>query len=301
MFMERCPKYPLKTPSGWSIQGHSVAGLCTGFILKPLNVGLDGGICTRKKLKALFLTHTHMDHTQHLPQITARHDVFDDNKPRQHLPIYMPPSAERPIRTYMEGVIQLSARETTPLDCSKAETVWDRQCYMPHCVQPGMSFYLNGVIVETLRAYHGHVETIGYGFTSKYKGLKDELKCPHDGQKMCKTCQQTIRDMRKEGKSVHSDKFHHELVYFCDSTIENLTKHEEWKKYPVIMCECTHYTKNRSPTHTHIEDLKPVMLNHPQKQWVLLHASQSYSYEQLVQFEKELQTLGLDIIVIKIN
>lgn len=300
MFLEKCRTYPLKNKGKWSIQGHSVAGFSTGFILGPMKWGLDAGIYTRKKLGKLFLTHQHMDHTQALPQITARHDTFDSTKPKQPIHIFMPQSVELPVRKYMEGVIALSARETTPLDCSEKSIVWDRQCYMPVPVEAGQTITVDNVSVEILRAYHGHVETVGYGFKSIHKRLKDEFTCSHiEGRKVCSECKQNIMEARKRKENIHQLIYLPELVFFCDSTIDNLTLHHEWQSYPVIMCECTHYGNASSSTHTDIKVLKPIMLAYSDKQWILLHASQSYSSSELDAFEKELHTSGLDVIIIR--
>jgi hypothetical protein len=57
-----------------------------------------------------------------------------------------------------------------------------------------------------------------------------------------------------------------ELAFYCDSQILNLTNHEEWKKYPIVICECTGFpeahpdpTKVQVNYHTHLNELEIVM------------------------------------------
>ena len=83
----------------WSIQGHSKAGERTGFWLEPLKIVLDAGLSTYKSPKAIFITHSHTDHSTHIPDIyTTRTTPF---KGQEHLvgrPIIMP--------TYMLSLIE---------------------------------------------------------------------------------------------------------------------------------------------------------------------------------------------------
>ena len=100
----------------------------------------------------------------------------------------------------------------------------------------------------------------------------------------------------------------HEFVFFCDSTIDNLKNHSEWKKYLVIMCECTGYPQISGTSesmyergHTHLDDLLPIMLENIDKHWILLHASLAVKSEQLINFEKYLnKEYKLNITIINL-
>ena len=57
-----------------------------------------------------------------------------------------------------------------------------------------------------------------------------------------------------------------ELAFYCDSQILNLTNHEEWKKYPIVICECTGFPESHPDPqkvqknyHTHLNELEVVM------------------------------------------
>lgn len=70
-----------------------------------------------------------------------------------------------------------------------------------------------------------------------------------------------------------------EFVFYCDSTIDNLASHNEWKKYPVVVCECTGLNispldngeRNYDNNHTSLATLKPIMLDNKDKKWFIIH------------------------------
>lgn len=90
--------------------------------------------------------------------------------------------------------------------------------------------------------------------------------------------------------------------------IRNLTDHSEWKKYPVIICECTGYPEIKhhpdydrplkKRTHTHLPELIPIMKEHTDKQWVLIHASTSISNKDLLQYQTSLREEGINITIL---
>merc|ERR1712037_533570 len=111
---------------------------------------------------------------------------------------------------------------------------------------------------------------------------------------------------RGEASSVHEmseEVVVPEMVFFCDSTIENLTKHKEWKRYPVLVVECTGYplrhTVESHVGHTHLSQLEEVMVENKQKQWVLVHASSTMRNRELAEEEVRLKSLGLNVVILR--
>ncbi len=94
-----------------------------------------------------------------------------------------------------------------------------------------------------------------------------------------------------------------EFVFFCDSTIENLSCHNEWKKYPVVVCECTGLDitkigigdRDYDQNHTSMLTLKPIMLNNRDKKWFLIHVSLGCGEETIKNIQDDLIKEGLDI------
>jgi hypothetical protein len=96
--------------------------------------------------------------------------------------------------------------------------------------------------------------------------------------------------------------FNPELAFFCDSTIQNLSDETEWKKYPVIVCECTGLDADKLNSgrdydcnHTSINKLKPIMLDNIDKKWLLIHVSMGCSDERIRQIETELINEGINV------
>ena len=87
-----------------------------------------------------------------------------------------------------------------------------------------------------------------------------------------------------------------ELAFYCDSSSKNLTLHDEWKKYPVVICECTEINPDEPVEdyekrgHTHIKNLIDTFQQNKDKQFILIHESVKYNDEQLSEFENRINT-----------
>jgi ribonuclease BN (tRNA processing enzyme) len=297
--LENCPKFQLDNPSKWTIQGTSKAGERTGFLVHPLKIVLDGGVVTAIKPIAVFNTHSHCDHTLALPTIFGPRLI--KIKGQEHLigrPLYLPSMAEKPIEKLMEAAILLSDNDPTydtNVDYSIKENIWKRQGYQPMVVKPNDKFLVPGlknIQVEVLKAYH-NTETLGYGFSTFRKKLKKEYSN--------KTSQQLIQ-LKKDRIEITEIINCFEFVFFCDSTIENLTKHDEWKQYPVIICECTGFPEmkkiDKNCPHTYLDDLEIIIKENREKQWILIHSARSITSEILMNHQNRLLSDGLNVLFI---
>ena len=284
--LDFCPEIQLENPSRWRISGHSKAGKRTGLFLKPMKIVLDAGLGTLQKPAAIMLTHSHYDHTLALPTLVSRFN--SPLKGQESLcgrPVFMPRGMGFKVQKLMEAVIILS--DDDPVISNQTD-VWKRMGYHPFEVTHAQVFEIPGIKdlqVETLKSYH-NTDSLGYGFVTKRKKLK---------QKYMNVDKEAIISARKEGEEITEVIEIPEIAFYCDSTIDNLILHDEWKKYPVILCECTGYpgkhetAQMRERFHTHLSDLIPVMKEHRDKQWVLLHASCAMEDEELAQIEQELR------------
>lgn len=159
--------------------------------------------------------------------------------------------------------------------------------------------------VEVLKAYHD-VQSNGYGFSSWKKQIKPEyehlIKDLTEEEKVDLTIEQIkqikqdkinqIKELKNNKIDMYEKKINPEFAFFCDSTIDNLAKHNEWKKYPVIICECTGLDIEKMDSeqdfdrnHTSLLTLKPIMLDNPDKKWFLIHVSMACSEEKIKQIE----------------
>jgi ribonuclease BN (tRNA processing enzyme) len=296
-----CPSVQLANPSHWTLTGHSRAGERTGLWLDPVKLALDAGMVSQKKPAAVLLSHSHYDHTSALPQLVySRHQdhqrVIAEQESLCGRPVLMPTEAELPVQRMMEAVMALSRGEASSVQEMPKEELWRRQGYHPFPVQPHDLVTIPGLKdlqVEVLPAYH-RCMSVGYGLSSVKKKLRQKF---HGAKK------EEIIAARKSGEEVTEEVVVPEMVFFCDSTIENLTKHEEWKRYPVLVVECTGYplrhTVESHVGHTHLSQLEEVMVENKQKQWVLLHASSTMRNRELAEEEVRLKSLGLNVVILR--
>jgi len=271
--LEHCIERTLNNPAKWTLQGHSKAGERTGFWLNPLRIVLDAGVVTNRHPNAIFITHSHVDHSWNLPWIYGARTPLKGYENLQGRPVFAPKSAW-PMLTQLEHAchnLSVGFMEDLP-------TIMVEQRVAPFLVGCGETLTdiqgLKGIVVETLQCYHP-AETVGYGFSIEVQKLKAEFSSLTGKE---------IGLLKKKGTEVTDKKIEPQLIFFGDTTVESLDNHEEWKKYPVIVIEFT-----KAIGHMHWDSLVPYIEKHQEISWVLIHSSQSLTDIQLRTFEKEVK------------
>lgn len=269
--LEDCPTYQLENPERWTLQGHSKAGERTGFWLHPEKIVLDAGLATKRKPKAVYITHKHIDHTGSLPYILSGRAGLR--------PVYMVQEVLGPLIAFQNAVRWICEDDDEP----DRDTALAKQGCDPHLVKPGTTFNASKTLrVEVLAAYH-ETQSVGYGFGRIKQKLKPEyaiLSGPEIGA------------LRQTGTTVTEEVVVPQLCFFCDSNTRNLSEHDEWRKYPVVVCECTGAGKpTPSKFHTSLEDLAPLIKSQTDAQWLLIHTSKSFDVEK--EGEARLREAGL--------
>lgn len=294
--LEQYPIIKLNNPSNWTIQGTSKAGERTGFLLNPLKIILDGGVVSSVKPLAVFLTHSHCDHTLALPTLFGKR--MNQIKGQEELygrPLYLTKDAELPVQKLMEATIFLSDNNSSySNNYDLKEKIWKRQGYHPIIANVNDKFKIPGIdniLVEVLKAYHSS-ECVGYGFSSVKNKIKNDYINFSKQEKL---------DFKNKGGILTEEKITHEFVFFCDSSIYNLEKHDEWKKYPIIICECTGFPEIKifyKDSHTYLDDIELIIRLNKEKKWFLIHSSKAISKETLMKHQDRLNKDGLDVTFI---
>ena len=160
------------------------------------------------------------------------------------------------------------------------------------------------LIEPTYSTSGNHGELNHYKATAKATHNKNQIKATNERLKISKIEAQKILKYTYTNKQP-------EMIFFSDSKIDNLTKHDEWKQYPVIMNECTGFDEVRTPEdtdatfHTHWCHIFPIMKDHKDKEWILIHTSWGVSNEIIDKYQKIMDDEGINGYIwktkIKIN
>ncbi len=273
---------------GWKLKGWSRAGCQTGFILYPHKILLDAGLTSSQKFDSIFITHQHVDHVHNLPLVCSRH------KPGCNT-IYVPKTSQDIIFKYFRLISELSSHEAKELT---DEQILIHQNINIVGVNSGDVIKLekDALIVEVLEAFHD-VQSNGYGFNSCKRVIKPEFSEIIELKQIDK-----IKELKEQKIEMYDKILIPEFVYFCDSSIDNLTSNSKWKKYPCVIVECTGLDSDSTTSyhsHTTLVELKPIMLENLDKRWILIHVSMKVSNEKIKQIEEELKSQGIDIYVCK--
>ena len=303
--------------SKMKLKGWSRAGCQTGFILYPYKILIDAGLTSSQKFDHVFITHQHVDHVHNLPLVCSRHKSGLNN-------IYVPSESKDIIFKYFRLITELSSNDAITLS---NDEICQHQNINIVGIDAGNFINIVGakslifksvtfdgkedLVVEVIKAYHD-VQSNGYGFNTIKKIIKPEYAEIIETKNV-----PAIKALKVQGIEMYDKKLNPEFVFFCDSTIENLTLHEEWKKYPCVVVECTGlYVLNSNNSnntntdtiddfdpsdrnHTSLRLLKSIMLENKNKRWILIHVSMKMSQDEIKRIETQLLEEGLNIYICK--
>lgn len=281
LYLEDCKKFQLT--KNIYLQGISKAGDRTGFMLYPHKILFDCGVRVKQAPYCILNTHCHIDHTGELPYICNKHKLFD----RPNYEVYTPESTIPFIMMLIKAVACVSNPNKINLTDNE---LLEKQKIRFNPVNAGNIFKIKDYEIEVLEAHHD-VQSVGYGISSFTKKLKSEYQGLSGKE---------LGDLRKNGVEIQEQIKTPDIAFFCDSTIHNLTEHDEWKKYPIIVCECTGLDGEVviDNYHTGITELLPVMLDNSSKLWVIIHTSRRLTQEMMEIEELKLKEMGLNVRVI---
>lgn len=259
-----------------TIKGFSIAALRTNFMIKELNVMLDGGLSSPFGVDHIFITHGHADHTASLP-----FHIYN-KKENSKIQIYFPSQISDYIKDFIESAYVLSSDcDIKTLDI-KREDLYLYKFYSGNSVNPNDNFEITiknkKYTIEVVKCYHS-VPCVGYGFIEKRQKLKEEYKTLTGKE---------IGELRKKGENIYFEQQYPFLLFLGDTSKEIL-KDENIKKYRTIMIECTFlleddYSQAEKTFHIHWKDLEVYIRDNPNITFVLYHFSQRYKKKELIEF-----------------
>ena len=296
--IEQCLQRKIR--NGWTLQGHSKAGERTCFYIDPLNICLDAGLNTYKGVKGILISHMHSDHSQEwIHLLNRRKEPVKGQEEEIGRPVYFPESGYDSITGlyYANQRCGSGKKATMKYD----ESFLHNRMINPIKIKVGDVFKFPGlgdIWVEVLPAYHS-VDSVGYGIFAKRNKIKPEYLALSKSKK--KEDKAKFIEMRKNPDiSLTEMTDIPQLMFFSDSTIDNLTKHEEWKKYPTIMVECTGFDEVSDADtiyerqHTHWDHLFPVMKENKDKEWIVIHTTFGINNDVIDKYQKIMDDNEID-------
>lgn len=281
-----------------SMTGVSSAGIMTSFIFKPFNFMIDFGSRTNKTSTVGFLTHQHSDHSLMIPNFCSSNKEMTKT-------LVIPVESYEIICGFIKSRYLLNHPEMHGITDSALRSLLNFKIIPAYPGQIINSDVLSNdstkrfpFNVEVLQAYHS-VMSLGYGFSTVKRKLKPEAKEFIKESKI-----QSMKDALDNFEMVNGEAYNYdvkyEFVFYCDSSIHNLIKHDEWKKYPVVICECTGFQKISNGTvykegHTKIGELIPIMLENIDKKWILIHTNHYTPKEEKEELCNEIKSMGVDL------
>ena len=253
--------------------GRSWAADCTAFVVPALDLALDAGYPVHgRRMKSVFITHTHTDHCHHVTHLKSR-----SKPPDVYLPL---PSVPR-----LEHFIDVAQQLTSNLTPEQyADIAWDT-CYVPRGVQPGNRLIVNekrGLICHVVSCDHT-VPCVGFCFSQRKCALKPEFRGLPGRE---------IGKLRKEGVEVTEETEQPLFCFLGDTTASILRDGPDAERIlacPTVIIECSFLTddcRENATRSKHVlwSDLRPHVVSHPDTTFVLTHFSHRWSTEEVGDF-----------------
>lgn len=272
------------------LAGYSRCAYRTGFILRSLNLGFDGGPPLSKSIRNFLITHTHADHIASLPFtiISELSNPTSKQSKKEPIIIYCPSRDKQLLENYIRSLISLNSSRYF----SEASLSY---LYQIVGVEVGDKFQvlLNKQLteIEVFKCYHGRKPTVGYGLSLLVTKLKEEYK-ELPGREIKKLKDEKCQEIFYQAN-------YPQIAYLCDTT-EKVFENESIFRYPIIMVECTFFIPDEiqdaiDKNHTHWQNLKPIVKSHPENHFILFHFTQGHKDDLIHAFFEEQEVKNLTI------
>lgn len=187
------------------------------------------------------------------------------------LDIYVPDPCVQFLKPYLKSAQNLN-------DCAEDSTP---EKYAIHGVKNGasISFANNLYVAQVIECDHT-VPSVGYLFYERRSKLKEEYK-NMEGKELAK--------LKKQNVQVSQEVLVPLFAFLGDTLPTVFEKYPVLFTFPHIITECTflHGEQAESKGHTHWSGLKPIVEQHPEVNFVLIHWSCSHKNEEIVEFFKK--------------
>lgn len=243
------------------IEGVSLAGIHTSFIIPELEIAIDvaQGLPFNLGAKTFFITHGHLDHAAGIPYVISQKMLNSHNAPVFFTPQEIIAPLER-ILAEWQSLEQHTYRYEIR-SASVDDILWTKGSWA----------------IRSFESVH-RVPTRGYTLFERKKKLKSEY---------AKFSREEILNLKSNSKieiNIHEEK--PILSITGDTTIEVFQKSHELKNSKYLIIETTYLDEKRSPEHArkwghiHLDELIDILPKlHCEKIWIT-HLSSRYSRKE---------------------
>jgi ribonuclease Z len=251
-----------------TIRGHSRGSEKSCFYIPEIKTFLDAGCDSYFNPDYIFVTHCHSDHSFQLPMILTGLDRKGKGPPRIHAPI----ESQQLFQNFIQTTYQL-----------RKGTVKAKGHFKVTGLSPGQEVDLNkeGYYVCVYDMHH-NVPTRGYGVCQRRKKL-NPLFYGKSGK--------DLKILKKGGVDINIYINEKLVVYVLDTNINCFNTSPELLQYKNVMVECTFFKDETSDHHIHWSQLKIIVMNNPNTNFILIHFSMRYTWDEIDKFfanEKEI-------------
>ncbi len=253
-----------------TIKGHSRGSEKTGFFIPQLKLFLDAGLQSPFDPKYIFITHRHSDHCFALPMLLTH----IQNKPN----VYVPDSSLTVIRQFINSVKALDNSNEIGKKNKTCDDICNLKSAIPNTFIPVGKNYS----MEVLELDHT-VPAVGYILHMTRTKLKDEYQGLKGDELIA---------LKKSNKEINTTVQTPQLAFICDTSISAFEMNKQILECPYVIVECTFYTDetlemSREGKHIHWNDLKPIVLQNPDTEFILIHSSMRYKEDDILIPEHE--------------
>nr|QFG74479.1 MAG: hypothetical protein [Megaviridae environmental sample] len=252
-------KYTIPNIGEIEIAGYSRACFRTGFIVKPYNIYLDGGVPSEISPNAILITHGHYDH------IASIQSILQNNI---KCPVMHKDCLTHNLNKAVQAFYCLNSNLST------------KKISINSIVEKHAMFSINktNIYIKTYELSHS-VPCQGYGIYIIKKKLKEEYKGMTSKQ---------IIELKKTTEITHNVNI--PLLMYCCDTDSNINVN--FSVYPIVIIECTfiddeHYIEAKKKKHMHWNDIVKLLKSCTDTHFILIHFSTRYKDDYLKEFEEK--------------
>jgi ribonuclease Z len=265
---------------GMYVTGYSRSAHRTGIEIKGLDILLDAGLDIQKAYTNIFISHQHLDHVIYLPQYTLNLNLNSDSD--DHINIISTENILSNIKPYLISSIRMTKNIQSKTTDETILKIMKTQ-FIPLSYNNFYNFN-NGKekwSVELIKCTHS-VESVGFGFSVEKNKLKQEYANLSNNE---------IKKIKKDGVNI-TNIINEKIFLFLGDTNKNILLNKSIYEYPSIIIECTYIYDNeielaKKNKHIHWNDIKSIIIENNQIQFILIHFSMKYLTDEIKTFFNE--------------